>query len=76
MSRHTLEKIMRVYNDDHGDYIEVREDTDGLELIEIQQSENKQRVVMTIEQARLVCKAVEAVAQFVETRAAAEKTHG
>ena len=69
MSRHTLEKIMRVYNDDHGDYVEVREDADGLELIEIQQSENKQRVVMTIEQARLVCKAVEEVAQFVENRA-------
>lgn len=65
---HTLEKIMRVYNDDHGDYVEVREDSDGLQLIEIQQSENKQRVVMTIEQARLVCKAVEEVAQFIETR--------
>lgn len=31
----TLETHMRIYNDNTGDYLEVRPDTDGLDLIEI-----------------------------------------
>ncbi len=38
---YTVEKFMRVYNDRTGDYVEVREDRDALELIEIQNSESK-----------------------------------
>lgn len=66
--RFTLEKLMRIYNDDLGEYVEIREDGDGLSLIEIEQSETKQRIVMPIEQARLVCKAIEEVAKHVEDR--------
>jgi hypothetical protein len=50
---YTVEKFMRVYNDQNGDYVEVREDRDALELIEIENSESKHCVTMTIEQALL-----------------------
>jgi len=66
--RFTLEKHMRVYDDDTGTYVEVREDSDALELIEIEQSETKQRITMPIEQARLLCKGIEEVAQHIEAR--------
>jgi hypothetical protein len=59
---------MRIYNDDLGEYVEVREDSDGLELIELEQSETKQRIIMPIAQARLLCKAVEEVAAHIEQR--------
>lgn len=64
----TLEKSMRVYNDDTGDYVEVREDGDALELIELEQSETKQRIVMPIEQARLLCKGILEVCEHIEAR--------
>lgn len=64
---------MRVYDDDTGTYVEVREDSDALELIEIEQSETKQRIVMPVAQARLLCKGIEEVAQHIEAR---EKERG
>lgn len=66
--RFTLEKRMRVYDDDLGSYVEVREDGDALELIEIEQSDSKQRIVMPIAQARLLCKGIEEVAAHIEAR--------
>ena len=35
MSKYTLEKSFKIFNDETGDYIEVREDPDGLGMIEI-----------------------------------------
>lgn len=66
--RFTLEKRMRVYDDDTGVYIEVREDSDGLELLEIVQSDSKQCLVIPVAQARLLCKGIEEVAQHIEAR--------
>lgn len=66
MSRFTLEKFMRVYDDDSGEFIEVREDRDSLGLIEIVQG--KTSITMPIAQARLVCQAVKAVSKHIEAR--------
>jgi hypothetical protein len=66
--RATLEKRMRVYDDDTGEYVEVTEDADCLCLIEILQPQTKQRITLTIEQARLLCLGIEEVAQHIEKR--------
>lgn len=62
---YSLERIMRVYNDDTGDYVEVREDADGLGLVEIRQSENGARVVMTVDQALMLRDAVTGVCEHI-----------
>lgn len=69
--RFSLEKFMRVYDDDTGDYVEIREDRDSLELIELVQGERV--ITMPIAQARLVCRAVEEVSAHVEARAGEKK---
>jgi hypothetical protein len=68
MSAFTLEKSIRIYNDGTGDYVEVREDRDALELIEIVQSENQMCVMMPVDQARLLCKGILEVCDHIESR--------
>ena len=73
--RHTLEHLYRVYNDDHGHYIEIGPDGDGIDLIEIRscnkdgkiESSGNARVTMPYEQAVLVAQALNKyLAQFAD----------
>lgn len=81
MTRFTLEKRMRIHDDESGSYIDIREDADGLDLIEIVQSSGPdaadvQVVTMPLEQARLVSRALAEVADHVAARIAVEASRG
>ena len=59
---YSKEMLFKIYNDDTGERIEVGMDGDGLDLIEIRQytDNNKiaSRITMTPEQAKLVSEAI------------------
>jgi hypothetical protein len=62
----SLEKILRVYDDKNGEFIEVREDRDSLGLIEIVQ--DNRTVTMSAEQAVLVSEALDEVIDFINKK--------
>ena len=66
MKGYTLEQFWRVYDDGCGQFVEVREDRDGLGLVEVVQE--KQIVTMTTEQARLVVKALTEMADYLDDK--------
>jgi len=58
----SLEKVIKIWDDDHGTHIDVGPDSDGLGLVEIKQfdEDNKciNRIVMTQEEAILLAEAI------------------
>ena len=59
---YTVEKVVKVYNDQYGDHVYVEPDGDGLDLVEIRAvtSDGKinDRIAMEKEQAVLVAKGI------------------
>jgi hypothetical protein len=56
---HSIERFIRIYNDDTGDYFQVGPDSDGLELVELQDSSAPNlRFAMPQYMAVLVAKAI------------------
>lgn len=55
-SKFSLERHFRVYNDSTGEYIEIRPDADGLDLVELNgfASDGKKTSSLTIEPAAAV----------------------
>ena len=55
MTRHTLEAMYRVYDDDSGEYVEVRPDSDALDMTDIDQcsSDGKRYASIRVPQAAL-----------------------
>jgi hypothetical protein len=64
--RVTTEVFRRVYNDQTGDYIEVRPDRDGLDLVEIHDPDGDRRINFPPEIARAVAKAMLMLADDLE----------
>jgi hypothetical protein len=64
MSRFSLEKHLRIYNDDSGDFTEVRQDRDGLGLLEIVQ--DTRSVQFTVAEIPLLIKALTDVADSLK----------
>jgi hypothetical protein len=68
MANFSVEKFLRIYNDETGDYVEVREDRDSLGLVEIVQGTNV--ITMTTEQARHLPQTVTELCDFIDAREA------
>lgn len=64
--RITTEVFRRVYNDDNGEYIEIRPDRDSLGLVEIQDPDGDRRMSFPPEVARAVAKAMLLLADDME----------
>lgn len=60
--RHSLEVVYQIWDDRHGDRIEVGPDRDALDLIEIRtydaDSKREREITMSKEQAVLLCDAL------------------
>lgn len=72
----TLERSVKVYDDQCGSYREVRPDADGLWLVEIRDCDANgnelARMVMHPQAARLLAQALVEVAEHVEAETAKE----
>lgn len=68
----SLEKVMRVWDDQYGTRLEVSEDSDGLGLMEIKYIDEKgkkhDRIVFSKEQTPLLKKALDEVYIFLKAR--------
>lgn len=68
---YSVEKLVRIYNDDTGDYYEIREDRDGLGLVElVAVSGGKECGSFTLEPeaAQLFCESLYSFLQEFEER--------
>ncbi len=67
MKRITIEKRIIIHDDDVGTSVEVREDADGLDLIEIR---GETPVTVDVAMARALAQALIETADYIETRIA------
>lgn len=44
MNKFTVEDIVRIYNDTTGEYIQISEDPDGLDMVELSWGDGEKRV--------------------------------
>jgi hypothetical protein len=62
MAAYTIERVIKVYDDDNGEYVYVGPDGDGLDMVELRAYTEGNRITsrlaMTKEQALLVAKAI------------------
>ena len=69
---YNIEKVYEIWNNEYGDRIEVRPDRDGLECVEIIDKEPdgtiRSKIILIIEQARLVATAIESCAYDIKGR--------
>ena len=66
--RITVEKILRIHNDDNGEFLEVCEDSDGLDMIVVKQG--KQRLDLVPDQIDTLVSALIEVRDHIIARAA------
>lgn len=63
MPKYTLEKMFEVWNDQHGDCIEIGPDRDGLDLVELRQKNHdgqiSNRIAFSKEEIPLIVEALE-----------------
>jgi hypothetical protein len=64
--RITVEKIIRIHNDDNGDFVEVCEDTDGLDMLVVKQG--KQRLDLVPDQIDALISALTEVRDHIVAR--------
>lgn len=75
--RFTVENVRRIYDDTTGDYVEVKPDADGLDLVEIRsmngnEKEEYGRLTLLPDQARLVAKALNLLANELDPQPATD----
>lgn len=61
IGKFSMTNVFRIYNDSTGDHLEIGEDRDGLDLVEIRHYSGKeviQSIVMEVDQAALVHRAL------------------
>lgn len=68
MGEYTTELIRKIYDDDSGEYTRIAPDSDGLGLVEMSCSATDDRIVFTIEEARLVAAALIACAAELDVK--------
>jgi hypothetical protein len=68
MSKHSIEMVFKIWNDDHGDRVEIGSDSDGLDLVEIRYvNENNKidsRITLTKESLPFLKEAIERLIIF------------
>lgn len=71
MKKITVEKRIIIHDDDVGTSVEVREDADGLDLIEIRAEDSaNSAVTLDVAMARALAQALIETADYIETRIA------
>lgn len=72
----SLEVFRRVYDNASGDFYQVRPDSDGLGLIEVSVSTGDEYFRFTVEEARLIAKAIALCAEEVAQVSRPQKQEG
>lgn len=74
MARHSLEMKFQIWDDDHGERIEIGEDPDGLDMMEIRQRDTDGKILASIRMnEESVPLAIEALQRWLDFKSSRKK---
>lgn len=77
MARHSLEMKFQIWDDDHGERIEIGEDPDGLDMMEIRQVDPSGKILARINfDEKVIPLAIEAMQRFQAWKAEKKPSQG